>query len=68
MHFQIKYLKNQVARGSLKNFLLYQVKRKRLDCPKCDTKGLSRLSNHLSSVHDIAGTEKKDLLSKARTG
>lgn len=40
--------------------------RKELTCPVCQKIKLKRLSNHLDKVHRVTGSEKVDLLRKAR--
>ena len=40
--------------------------RKELTCPMCKKVKLKRLSNHLEQIHKVTGSEKEDLLRKAR--
>ena len=49
------------------NCSLFQDKnRRKLDCPMCESKNLTKLSNHLKTIHNIDGVERKSIILKAR--
>ena len=54
----------EIVGDDVEDFTPKEDKRKRKDCPVCNTKGLKRLPNHLRQVHGLKNT--KELMDQAK--